>query len=316
MSQFRQSFKKIDKNLLHWFPGHMGRGLRQMQQKLKHVDCVIEVHDARIPFSGRNTDFKNTVTGLKPHILVLNKKDLSEEKYFDKAAEKIRKEEGIDHVIFTNCKDQQCSGTKKILPIAKDLIANSNRYNRTNIPEYCLMIIGVPNVGKSSLINVMRNRYMKLKGATLVGGVAGITKNVLNRIKICNHPLIYLFDTPGITTPTVADHDQGLKLASTSCLQDHLVGPMLIADYILFWLNKNGNFEYVYHMGMNEPSDDIAEVLLAGSKKLNKYIKMKHNDRIMIRPNFEFAAKYMIDGFRSGKFGPVNMDKDLFVDER
>lgn len=57
-SKFRQSFRILHKEVLHWFPGHMGKGLRQMQQKLKNVDCIVEVHDARIPFSGRNEEFK------------------------------------------------------------------------------------------------------------------------------------------------------------------------------------------------------------------------------------------------------------------
>lgn len=57
-SNFRQSFRILHKEVLHWFPGHMGKGLRQMQQKLKNVDCIVEVHDARIPFSGRNEEFK------------------------------------------------------------------------------------------------------------------------------------------------------------------------------------------------------------------------------------------------------------------
>lgn len=312
MGNFRTGFKAIDKTLIQWFPGHMGKGIRQMQQRLKQVDCVIEVHDARIPFSGRNTDFKGTVTGLKPHILLLNKKDLGDEKYYDKIVSKIKAEEGIDHVIFTNCKDHQCTGTKKILPLVKNLIANSDRYNRTSLPEYCLMIVGVPNVGKSSVINVLRNRHLKLKGASPVGAIAGITRSVLTRIKIAQDPTIYLFDTPGILTPRIADHHHGLKLAAVSCLQDHLVGPILIADYILFWLNQNGNFDYVDYMGMDEPSDDIEQVTLAGTKKLNKKIKRKHYDgSIVVRPNFEFAAKYLIQGFREGAFGKVNMDNDI-----
>ena len=73
---FRSVFKSIDKDVLHWFPGHMNKGLKQMQQKLRLIDCVIEVHDARIPISGRNADFKFTISGVKPHILVLNKFDL------------------------------------------------------------------------------------------------------------------------------------------------------------------------------------------------------------------------------------------------
>lgn len=101
---FRKTFKTVEKDLLRWFPGHMGKGMKQMQQKLKLVDCIIEVHDARIPLSGRNTDFKYTVSGLKPHILILNKKDLIDKSVIPSIAENVKKE--VNHVIFTNCKDR------------------------------------------------------------------------------------------------------------------------------------------------------------------------------------------------------------------
>lgn len=101
---FRKTFQIVHKEVIQWFPGHMGKGLKQMQQKLKTVDCVIEVHDCRIPLSGRNPDFKFTVFGVKPHILVLNKKDLIEKRNFTKITERLKEEEQIDHVLFTNCK--------------------------------------------------------------------------------------------------------------------------------------------------------------------------------------------------------------------
>lgn len=283
-----------------------------MQQKLKLVDCVIEVHDARIPFSGRNSDFKHTVTGIKPHILVLNKKDLSDERANDRTAEKIRKEEGISHVLYTNCKDHQCKGVKRIIPVTKELISNSNRYNRSEESDFALMIIGVPNVGKSSLINVLRNRHLKMKGATAVGNVAGITRSVLTRIKISEKPPIYLLDTPGILTPKVTDSEQGMKLALTSCLQDHLVGYSLIADYLLYWMNKNQRFDYVEFMGLQEPTDIVEEVLLAGSKTHNKSLKIKNFDgQLVLKPDFEATAKEFVRAFRVGAFGKVNLDNNI-----
>lgn len=308
---FRKIFKLVNKDAIQWFPGHMGKGMRQMQQKLKMVDCVIEVHDARIPFSGRNIDFRHTVTGVRPHILVLNKKDLSDSSTFEAVAEKIKRDEGINHVIYTNCKDHQCEGTKKLVPLAKHLIVNSNRYNRTEQPDYNLMIIGVPNVGKSSLTNVLRNRHLKVKKASPVGAVAGITRSVLNRIKISERPLIYMYDTPGVLTPRIYDAEQGMKLSLVSCLQDHLVGTTLIADYLLYWLNKNEKFDYVELMNLEKPTDCIGEVLLAGSKKLNKTIRLKNFDGGLVkRPDFDSVATYMIKAFRTGELGKFNLDHD------
>lgn len=308
---FRKVFKIVNRDVIQWFPGHMGKGIRQMQQKLKMVDCVIEVHDARIPFSGRNTDFKHTITGIRPHILVLNKKDISDARHFESIAERIRRDEGIDNILYTNCKDQQCEGIQKLIPLAKQLIINSNRYNRSNQPDYNIMIIGVPNVGKSSLTNVLRNRHLKIKSASAVGGVAGITRSVLNRIKISRTPLIYMYDTPGILTPRITDTEQGMKLALVSCLQDHLVGQTVIADFLLYWLNKNQHFGYVELMNLSKPTDSIEEVLISGAKMLNKTQKVKSYDgRLVIRPNFDAAAMHFIRAFRSGSLGKFNLDND------
>lgn len=317
VSKFRKFFPVADKVAIQWFPGHMGSGMRMMQQKLKMVDCVIEVHDSRIPFSGRNTDFKHTVSGLRPHILVLNKKDLSDPSTHHETADLIKKTEGIDHVVFTNCRDQTCDGVRSIVPIARKLIVNSNRFNRNEQPDFNIMIIGVPNVGKSSLTNALRNRHLKAKKATAVGAIAGITRSVLTRIKISQRPLIYMYDTPGILTPRVADTDQGMKLAAVSCLPDHLVGFISIADYIIYWLNKNEIFSYVDYMGLKEPTDDIQEVLRGGAALLNKEIKVRLPDgQLGIRPDFDFISRHLIKGFRSGELGKFNLDADILAKNR
>ncbi len=309
----RKSFQLVAKDVINWFPGHMGKGLKQMQQKLKAIDCIIEVHDARIPLSGRNPEFKYTVSGLKPHILVLNKKDLTDNKSHNRIAEQIKRDEGIDHVIFTNCKDQQCGGIKSLIPVARELISNSNRFQRSEEADHTLMIIGVPNVGKSSLINILRNRHLRKKAATAVGAVAGITRSVLTKIKISEDPLIFLLDTPGILAPKIKDTETGMKLALCGCLQDHLVGPDLIADYLLYWLNQNSRFDYVKHLGLDGPTDDILEVLLSCSKLLNKYKKIKNYDgQIVLKQDFDSSAHHFLKLFRYGELGQSNLDNHLF----
>ena len=118
---FRKSYSfRGDKQKIQWFPGHMIKGLRQMRQVLLKTDCVIEVHDARIPFSGRNSNFKHDITGGKPHILVLNKKDLVfDRKHSERHQEEIKQkildiEPTLSDVIFTNCKDIKCKGLQSV----------------------------------------------------------------------------------------------------------------------------------------------------------------------------------------------------------
>lgn len=309
MTNFRTTFRILNKDLLHWFPGHMGKGLKQMQQKLKNVDCVIEVHDSRIPFSGRNEEFKYTISGIRPHLLVLNKKDLVHRADRSRIQSRLKSEQNLDQVIFTNCKEQKCDGVRKILPTVKDLITDSNRYNRAENPEMTVMIIGVPNVGKSSLINVLRNRHLKKKNATAVGAVAGITRSVLNRIKISEEPPIYLIDTPGILEPKVKDVESGLKLALCGCLQDHLVGNDVIADYLLFLMNRQENFLYMDVLGLKEPCDDILKVLQDGATHLQRFKKLRtYEGSIVQNPDIEYAAICLIKAFRQGKFGKTVLD--------
>ena len=115
---FRRSFNFTKIGAINWFPGHMTKGLRQMEHTMIKTDLIVEVHDARIPLSGRNVNFRSHVTGTgRPHILVLNKKDLVISSQWDQENLKSRilKHDGnLSDVIFTNCKDQNCKGLKSV----------------------------------------------------------------------------------------------------------------------------------------------------------------------------------------------------------
>ncbi|XP_063538986.1 mitochondrial GTPase 1 [Cydia strobilella] len=312
---FRKKCPFVSKDLLRWFPGHMNKGLKQMQRKLKSVDCVIEVHDARIPFTGRNPIFTNTLTGAKPHILVLNKKDLTVSSLIPRIKEQLKAEEGVQNIVFTNSKDQSCRGLKTLRPLMVDLIKDSNRYNRSEESDYNVMIIGVPNVGKSSLINMLRSRNMGIGHALPVGAVAGVTRSVLMKIRINNNPNIFMLDTPGILEPSVTDIEMGLKLALCGNLQDHLVGEEAIADYLLYWLNKHGCFSYVDYMGLLEPCDDINKVLISGAVKFNRIRRTRDYDGTMRDvPDFLEVARTMIKAFRTGELGRTLLDIELLKD--
>lgn len=311
VGNFRDTFQAIDKNILRWFPGHMGKGMQQMEKKLKTVDCLIEVHDARIPISGRYADFKNTLCGLKPHIFVLNKIDLADKTYIAPAIDRLNKE-GIRNIVQTNLKDETCQESKRILPLMQQLIGDSNRFNRAQEADFCVMVMGVPNVGKSSLINRLRNTHLRKAKAAPVGGVAGITRSVMNKIKISENPLVYLLDTPGILPPFIRDVYCGLKLAVVGCSQDHLIGHQILADYLLFWLNKNHRFEYVEKLSLAGPTDDVIELLIQIAVKLRRVKKLRHFDGSYIyRPDLHHAAEHFLRTFRSGELGLYCLDKDI-----
>lgn len=215
-NQFRQKFSLVNREIIRWYPGHMAKGEKLMQQKLKNVDCIIEVHDSRIPFSGRNTNLHYSLLSAKPNILVLNKKDLIPEELKGPIKYNLKQLPDFpsQSIFFTNCKEaQSCSGIKKIMPRAIQLIKDSERFNRSNEKENTIMVIGVPNTGKSSLINALRNKHLNKKGASAVGAVAGITRSVLTRIKVCEDPPIYLLDTPGVLMPHIREMEVGMKLA-------------------------------------------------------------------------------------------------------
>ncbi|KYM99839.1 PREDICTED: mitochondrial GTPase 1 [Cyphomyrmex costatus] len=310
VANLRQKF--VSPKVLRWFPGHMTKGLKQMQQRLKNIDCILEVHDARVPISGRYADFSKTLTGLKPHILVLSKIDLTDTRYTESIVSTLNRE-GLSNIIFTNLKKENCKGMKQILPLAKKLILDSQRYNRAEEESYSMMVIGVPNVGKSSLINCLRNNHLHLSGkAAPVGAVAGITRAVMTRIKISEDPTVYLIDTPGILTPSINDIHTGFKLALVGCLQDKVVGSYLLADYLLFLLNKNDRFEYVEKLGLPEPNDNVSYVLTYIAAKLAKTVRIKnYNNKIQVMPDLQYAADYFISLFRKGELGVYCLDIDL-----
>uniref|UniRef100_A0A1B6DW70 Mitochondrial GTPase 1 n=1 Tax=Clastoptera arizonana TaxID=38151 RepID=A0A1B6DW70_9HEMI len=305
---FRTKFQIPDKTILHWYPGHMSKGMQKMQNTLKTVDCIIEVHDARIPFSGRNPDFIKKLTGVRPHVLVYNKIDLAGYSYIGKLRS-VLKFQGEPNVLFTNSKERNCKGIQQIVPLVSDLVSSVNRFNRNEELEYRIMVIGVPNVGKSSLINAIRNKFLKRANAAAVGAIAGITKSVSTRIKISDDPLIYILDTPGILTPSVPNVEVGMRLALCATIPDGIVGIENIADYLLYWLNKHKNFSYISYLGMKEPSDNIDEVLTVGAVNYNRMVKRKNeNGQYMFYPDKMSTAHNFVDAFRRGIFGNFLLD--------
>ncbi|XP_054546227.1 mitochondrial ribosome-associated GTPase 1 [Talpa occidentalis] len=307
---WRESFPLGGRDVARWFPGHMAKGLRKMQSSLRLVDCLIEVHDARIPLSGRNPLFRETL-GLKPHVLVLNKMDLADLRGQQEITRRLEAE-GLRNVVFTDCvKDKNI---RQIVPLVTELVASSCRYHRAEHLEHCIMVIGVPNVGKSSLINSLRRQHLRKGKATRVGGEPGITRAVMSRIQVCERPPMFLLDTPGVLAPRIESVETGLKLALCGTVLDHLVGEETLADYLLYTLNRHQLFGYVQHYGLSGACDDVARLLERVAVRLGKTRKVKvltgTGDVNVTQPNYLAAARDFLRTFRLGLLGPVMLDRD------
>lgn len=315
-TSFRPKYKFPVNSAKNWFPGHMHKGLKDMQRKVIDVDCVIEVHDARIPFSGRNTTFKETISGVKPHILILNKEDLVPKQNREQIIQKIKESDPIiSEVMFANASSGHCPTLKTLLPKSIKLIEKSNRYDRVGNPEKIIIIIGIPNVGKSTIINKLRNSNLQSKGkATKVGASPGVTRAVQEKIRICNRPLVYLLDTPGISKPNVKDMHVGMKLAACNTLNDMVIGQLYICDYLLWYLNTHHHFDYVEYMGLSAPEEDC-NLMLAKSALANGNIVDKSQFGVKKKlPDYEYLTMKFLQGFRKGHFGRFYLDEDQLMD--
>lgn len=179
--QMRAQYSTPHLSVGGWFPRHMFKGLLQMQGKLHTIDGIIEVHDARIPFTGRNSKLSD-IGILKPSILVFNKADLIGPENVEKINRRFRTSD--TEVLFTNCKESKNASIKSIIPLMIKKIQSSSRYNRSEAIGMNLMVVGIPNVGKSSLINALRHMNMHRGRGAEVAPRPGVTKHVMERIMV------------------------------------------------------------------------------------------------------------------------------------
>ncbi|NWV89010.1 MTG1 GTPase, partial [Machaerirhynchus nigripectus] len=303
------------RDVASWFPRHMAKGLRQMRLALRRADCLVE--RSHIPLSGRNPALQEAL-GIRPHVLVLNKMDLADPRRQPVSA-------GAGPGWGTAVVSQAASGCcqpgqsdspvpvpLQVVPMVARLVADGPRYHRAESSEHNILVIGVPNVGKSSLINSLRRLHLKKGKATAVGGEPGITKAVLSRIQVCEKPLMYLVDTPGVLPPRLGDVETGMKLALCGAIRDHLVGEDIMADYLLYTLNKQQQFRYVQHYRLGQACDHIEPLLkhvalTQGRTQKVKVLTGTGNVNMMML-NYPAAAYEFLRDFRAGRLGRVTLD--------
>uniref|UniRef100_A0A803VNR2 Mitochondrial GTPase 1 n=1 Tax=Ficedula albicollis TaxID=59894 RepID=A0A803VNR2_FICAL len=289
-------------------------GLRQMRLALRRADCLVEVHDRRhIPLSGRNPALLEAL-GIRPHVLVLNKMDLADPRRqpVSAGAGPGGGQPWCHGQVTAAQSDSSVPVALQVVPMVARLVAEGPRYHRAESSEHNILVIGVPNVGKSSLINSLRRLHLKKGKATAVGGEPGITKAVLSRIQVCEKPLMYLVDTPGVLPPRLGDVETGMKLALCGAICDHLVGEDIMADYLLYTLNKQQQFGYVQRYGLGQPCDRIEPLLkhvalTQGRTQKVKVLTGTGNVNMMML-NYPAAAYEFLRDFRAGRLGRVTLD--------
>lgn len=277
---------------IQWFPGHMAKTKRMIKSSLSLVDAVAEVIDARIPISSRNPDLQNLIEG-KPRIVILNKCDTADEQAVQKWISYYNSK-GIT-AIPTDCRSGR--GVNKFVPavknVLKDMIAKYEAKGMTGRVLH-VMIVGIPNVGKSSLIN----RLAKQKKAK-VEDRPGVTLNK-QWVKIADD--VELLDMPGVLWPKFEDKIVGERLAFTGAVKDDVVDVEALASRLLFVLNDMYKDTLAARYKITtEHEEDGYEIL----QKVGKARGMLISGGEI---NTERAAITVLDEFRSGKLGRVTLE--------
>ena len=276
---------------IQWYPGHMTKAKRMMQEDMKLIDIVIELLDARVPLSSRNPDI-DTLANNKYRLVLLNKCDLAD-RNITAAWENYFKEKGI-LVVTINARDGQGmkSITAKIQEACKEKIERDRKRGILNRPIRA-MIVGIPNVGKSTFIN----SYAR-KACTKVGNKPGVTKGK-QWIKINKN--VELLDPPGILWPKFEDESVGEHLAYIGSINDEILQKTELACDLITFLTEE--YPNLLHERFEVDESQAASDILHGIA-LNRGCLLKGQEL-----DYEKAASILLDDFRSGKLGSISIER-------
>ena len=273
-----------------WYPGHMTKAKRMMQENIKLIDVVIELVDARIPISSKNPDIDDLAKN-KSRIILLNKNDLANK---EKTEEWKRyfEEKGF-HVAMVNSKNG--NGVKSVQNIVmeacKEKIERDRKRGIKNRPIRA-MIVGIPNVGKSTFINSFAG-----KACTKTGNKPGVTKGK-QWIKLNKN--VELLDTPGILWPKFEDQTVGLRLALIGSIKDEILNVSDLAMELIVFLKEN-------YKGILQERYEVDETIDAVAV-LEHIAEVRSCKKPGNELDIDKAAGILMEDFRSGRLGKITLE--------
>ncbi len=274
-----------------WYPGHMTKAKRMMQENIKLIDLVIELVDARIPLSSRNPDIDELARN-KSRIVLLNKSDLADP-YYNKQWMNYFQEKGA-HALEINSKSG--AGVKSIQGLVqeacKEKIERDKKRGIVNRPVRA-MVVGIPNVGKSTFINSFAG-----KACAKTGNKPGVTKGK-QWIKL--NKGLELLDTPGILWPKFEDQEVGKHLAFIGSMNDEIIIMEELACDLLKELAELYPKAIQERFGLEELNEPL-EILKAIAENRKCYAKGEELDLLK-------ASNLLVDDFRSGKLGRITIER-------
>ena len=279
---------KKDKVHIHWYPGHIAKAERQLKEKLNLVDVIIEVRDARIPLSSSYSNIEKLL-GDKPRLLLLNKADLVDKSELAKWCEYLKTSTNCP-VIVTEAK-----GNNELSAVVKTAVELSEPKIQALMAKGLLrrparaMVVGMPNVGKSSVINKLTK-----SSKTKIGAKAGVTRQQ-QWVRI--NPKLDLLDTPGIIPTRQDDQLQATKLAFVSSVSENAYSPEPVAKALLEMLSQSDRAGSINEHYKTE------ELTLEAIATNRNWIIRGDN------PDTERTAIYVLKDFREGRLGKIILDE-------
>lgn len=275
---------------IHWYPGHIAKAERKLKEQLNLVDIVVEVADARIPLSSMYPDIKKLI-GEKPRLIVFNKSDVADLEKTKQLVEKIKEEHNCP-ILFTSNTDNKdiTKIVNKIADLSKPAITKLVQKGLLPRPARA-MIVGMPNVGKSSIINKLIR-----KTKTKTGAKAGVTRQQ-QWVRI--NPRVDLLDTPGIIPVKQVEQEKALKLAFVDSIGENAYElESIAAEFLKQMLEK---YPDVVKSRYNLSGDDITLESIAKNRNLVGQNSM---------PDTLRAASMLMNDFRDGRLGRLTLDEE------